>query len=617
MKKLVSLLIFFVAFTQTISAQKLPDLERIEPSFWWVGFKNHQLQLIIHGADISKREVAINYDGVTLQSVVKVENPNYLFLNLTIGENTKPGNFNISFKLKNKKDINFDYELKPRNKGTLAQGVNSSDLIYLIMPDRFANGDYSNDKIADMKDKTFSRDSMYYRHGGDLQGIIDHLDYIKDLGITTIWLNPVLENNEFKTSYHGYANTENYRIDRRFGSNELYKEFVNASHNKGLKVIKDLVHNHFGSQHWTILDKPFKDWVHQWPEFTRTTYKDQTIFDPYAAEVDKKQMQNGWFDYHMPDMNQENEMVKNYITQSHIFWIEYAGIDGFRLDTYPYNNLDYMAEWAKAITKEYPKFTFFGETMVHGIANQAFFTKGKTINQKIDTELQGTTDFQVEFALLDALNQKVGWTEGVSNLYTVLASDFVYQDPFRNEIHLDNHDITRFYTAVGENFTKFKSGMAMLLTLRGIPQLYYGTELLLTGVNNPDGLLRADFLGGWKEDRVNKFTAKGRTVNENEAFNYIKTLANYRKNTTALQTGKTMQYVPVDGIYVYFRYDSAKTVMVLYNSNEETTNLKLGRFYERTTGFTGAKEITNNNMLSAFDAIDLPAKTTYIFELTK
>ena len=617
MKKLISILIFFVVFTQTISAQKTPDLERIEPSFWWVGFKNHQLQLIVHGPDISKREVSLNYAGVTLQSVVKVENSNYLFLNLTIGESTQPGKFNISFKLKGKKEVNYEYELKPRNNGTLAQGVNSSDLMYLIMPDRFANGDYSNDKIAGMKDKTFSRDSMYYRHGGDLQGIIDHLDYLKDLGITTLWLNPVLENDEFKTSYHGYANTENYKIDSRYGSNQLYKELVDASHAKGLKVIKDLVHNHFGSQHWTVLDKPFKDWVHQWPEFTRTTYKDQTLFDPYASAADKKQMQNGWFDYHMPDMNQENELVKNYITQSHIFWIEYAGLDGFRLDTYPYNNLDYMAEWAKAITTEYPHFTYFGETMVHGIANQAFFTKGKTINQKFDTELQGTTDFQIQFALLDALNQKFGWTEGVNTLYNVLASDFVYQDPFRNEIHLDNHDITRFYTSVGENFTKFKSGIAMLLTLRGIPQLYYGTELLFTGGSNPDGLLRADFLGGWKEDKVNKFTAAGRTPKENEAFNYIKTLANYRKNTTALQTGKTMQYVPENGVYVYFRYDNVKTVMVIYNSNDEAKDLKLARFMERTAGFTGAKEITNGKILDSFGTIDLPAKATYVFELTK
>ena len=617
MRKLIVIFLFFVSITQTISAQKMPDLERIEPSFWWVGFKNHQLQLIVHGNEISQRDVSLNYQGVSLESVVKVENLNYLFLNLTINEEAKPGKFNIVFKTKGKKDINYDYELKSRNTSNIAQGINSSDLIYLIMPDRFANGDSSNDKIAGMKDQTFSRDSMYYRHGGDLQGIINHLDYIKDLGVTTLWLNPVLENDEFKTSYHGYANTENYKIDRRFGSNELYQKMVSAAHDKGLKVIKDLVHNHMGSQHWTVLDKPFKSWVHQWSEFTRTTYKDQTIFDPYASAADKNQMQNGWFDKHMPDINQENELAKNYVTQSHIFWIEYAGLDGFRLDTYPYNNQEYMAEWGKAIKAEYPKFSFFGETYVHGVINQAYFTQGKTISQKIDTELPAITDFQVHFAMLNSLNQKFGWTEGVNDLYTVLASDFVYQDAYRNVIHLDNHDITRFYTGVGEDFNKFKSGIALLLTLRGIPQLYYGTELLMTGANHPDGLLRADFLGGWKDDKVNKFTAEGRTAKENEAFNYVKTLANYRKSTTALQSGKTMQFVPVDGIYVYFRYDANKTVMVIYNSEEKSQNLKLNRFAERTNGFTGAKEISSTKILTAFDSIELPAKTTYIFELTK
>ena len=617
MKKLSLLGIIFALFTQTISAQKNINLDRIEPSFWWVGFKNNQLQLIVHGPNIAQGNPIINYDGVVLDSVSRVENHNYLFLNLTIKEAAKPGKFNIIFKSKGKKDIYYEYELKARNTGKMAQGVNSSDLIYLIMPDRFANGDYSNDKIAGLNDQTFSRDSMYYRHGGDIQGVIDRLDYIKDLGATTIWLTPVTTNNEFKTSYHGYASTENYQIDPRYGSNTLYKNLVDQAHQKGLKITLDVVPNHVGSQHWTVLDMPFKDWVHQWPTFTRTTYKDQTLFDPYVAQADKKQMQNGWFDNHMPDMNQENQLVRNYITQSYIFWIEYAGVDGFRIDTYPYNNLEFMAEWIKKIKTEYPKFTFFGETMVHGMANQAFFTQGKTVNQKIETELQGTTDFQIQFALNDALNQKFGWTEGVNNLYNIIASDFVYQDPLRNEIHLDNHDITRFYTTVGENFTKFKSGMAILLTLRGIPQIYYGTELLMTGVSNPDGLLRSDFLGGWKEDKVNKFTDAGRTTKENEAFNYIKTLANYRKNTTALQTGKTMQYVPVDGIYVYFRYDNQKTVMVIYNSNDEAKNLKLDRFYERTTGFSGAKEITNSEIINGFTAIDLPAKTTYVFELTK
>ena len=617
MKKVLVIIVVFLTFTQTISAQKLADLERVEPSFWWVGFKNHQLQLIIHGNQIALRDVHLNYSGVSVANVQKAENPNYLFLTLLINKTTQPGKFNITFSLKGKKDLVYSYELKARNKGVLAQGVTDKDLIYLIMPDRFANGDDTNDKIAGLNDQTFSRDSMYYRHGGDIQGIINHLDYLKDLGATALWLTPVLENDVLKTSYHGYANTENYKIDPRYGTNKIYKKLVGDAHQKGMKIVMDVVPNHVGSQHWTVLDKPFKDWVHQWAKFTRTTYKDQTIFDPYASAADKKLMQNGWFDFHMPDMNQENQMVANYIEQSYIFWIEYAGVDGFRIDTYPYNNLKFMAHWQKRVKDEYPNFTLYGETYVHGMANQAYFTQGKTVNQKINTELPATTDFQVHFSLLDALNQKFGWTEGVNELYTVLASDYLYQDAYRNVIFLDNHDITRFYSGVGEDFTKFKSGLAMLLTLRGVPQIYYGTELAMPGINNPDGLLRADFLGGWKEDKTDKFISSGRTAKENEAFNYVKTLANYRKNTPALQSGKMMQYVPIDGIYVYFRYDKNKTVMVVYNGNDEVKKLDLTRFDERTNGFTGAKEITNGTKLNGFHTIDLPARTAYVYELKK
>lgn len=617
MKKLIIIFSILVLFTQTISAQKNTAISRVEPSFWWVGFKHQQLQLIVHGQQISQRNVAINYEGVSIAQIIKVENPDYLFLNLNISPATKPGSFKIAFQQKGEKDIFYNYELKARNNLTKAQGVTSKDLIYLIMPDRFANGNYANDKIAGLNDQTFNRDSMYHRHGGDIEGIINHLDYIKDLGATAIWLTPVLANNEFKTSYHGYANTDNYLIEPRYGTNAIYKQLVDDAHAKDLKIVMDVVPNHVGSQHWTVLNKPFKDWVHQWPNFTRTTYKDQTIFDPYASAEDKKVMQNGWFDYHMPDMNQENELVQNYILQSYLFWIEYAGVDGFRIDTYPYNNLDFMAKWMKRVKEEYPNFTMFGETYVNGLVNQAYFTQGKTVNQDVETELLGVTDFQVHYGILNALNQNFGWTEGVNNIYTVLASDFIYQNPNTNVLHLDNHDITRFYTSVGEDFTKFKSGMAMLLTLRGIPQIYYGTELLFKGANNPDGLLRADVLGGWKEDQTNKFTAAGRTAQENEAFNYIKTLANYRKNTTALQSGKTMQFVPVDGVYVYFRYDDAKTVMVVYNSNQEAKKLGLTHFNERIGGFTKAKEITNGMTLERLDELNVPQKTAYVFELIK
>ncbi len=615
LKKAIIFLSFTFLFTETFPFQKTAEIQRVEPMFWWVDFKNPKLQLLVYGKDISAKSVSLKYAGVTLERSRKVENPNYVFLDLLIKKGTKPGIVEISFAQKGKKTIIYDYELKARNTGKIAQGVNTSDLIYLIMPDRFANGDYSNDKVAGMKDPTFNRDSIFYRHGGDLQGIINKLNYFKDLGVTTLWLNPVLENDELKTSYHGYANTENYRIDRRFGTNQLYKNLIDKAHEKGLKVIKDLVHNHVGSQHYTILDKPMKDWVHNWPAFTRTTYKDQTVFDPYASESDKKIMQNGWFDTHMPDLNQDNEFVQNYTTQSHIFWIEYACLDGFRLDTYAYNDPLYMAKWGKDIKNEYPSFTFFGETWVNGLANQAFFTQGKTINQKLDTELQGTTDFQVYFAILASLNEKFGWTEGVNKLYTVLASDFIYQNPNRNVLHLDNHDLGRIFSMVGEDMAKYKSAIAMLMTIRGIPQLYYGTEILMKGYTNPDGLVRLDFPGGWKEDKKNKFTEAGRTDKENEAFNYIKKLANYRKNTDALYNGKTMQFVPEDGIYVYFRYNDTKTIMVVFNSNDVEKKLDLTRFKERTNKFNTAIEITGAGNLPNLSTLKISAKTTFVYEL--
>lgn len=610
-KKLIFLTLLLSAQAQIIFAQ-LKEIERIEPMNWWVGFKDQSLQLLVRGNQIADKTITLSYPGVKLVSVQKVENPNYLFINLQISSTTKSGTFPIVFTKKGQKQISYNYELKSRTNHT--EGVTNKDFIYLIMPDRFANGDLSNDKINGMKDQSFNRDSIYYRHGGDIKGIIDRLPYLQDLGVTTLWLNPVLENDEFLTSYHGYANTENYKIDRRFGNNALYKTLVDECHKRGMKMIKDLVHNHIGDQHFLFLDPPAKDWFHQWPKYTGTTYKDQTLFDPYAATADKKLMTDGWFDHHMPDVDQNNPLVKKYITQSHIWWIEYAGLDGFRLDTYAYNDKVYMAEWAKTISTEFPKFTFFGETWVNGTANQVFFTEGNTVNQHFNTGLQGVTDFQTHFAINETLNGKFGWTDGVNRLYSVLASDYQYKDPTRNVLFLDNHDISRFYSVVGEDFNKYKSGIILLLSLRGIPQMYYGTEILMKNYANPDGKVREDFPGGWLGDKSDKFTETGRNAKENEAFNFVKKLANYRKSNAVLQTGKMMQFVPEKGIYVYFRYNKDKTVMVIMNTNDQVEELQTARFAERIGKYrTGMNIITDEK--TAIGKVQLAAKTTYIFEL--
>jgi glycosidase len=591
------------------------NLERVEPMFWFAEMQNPKLQLLVHGNQIALTTVSLNYAGVKLVKVNKVENPNYLFLDLLIAKTAKPGKFKIDFSLNGNK-VSYTYELKARDKGlNRNQGVTNKDLIYLIMPDRFANGDKSNDVVKNMQEKGLNRDSMYYRHGGDLKGIINHLDYLKDLGITALWLNPVLENDQPKTSYHGYANTENYKIDQRFGTNEQYKQLVDECHKRGIKVIKDLVHNHVGSEHFTVKDLPMKNWIHQWPTFTKTSYREQVQMDPYAAKSDKELMTNGWFDKHMPDMNHDNPFVRNYITQSHIWWIEYAGLDGFRLDTYAYNDLKYMAEWAKEIKAAYPRFTFFGETWVHGVPNQAYFTQGNKINQGFDTQLQAVTDFQALWGINEALNGKFGWMDGVVKLYNTFANDFVYEDPTRNVVFLDNHDLSRFYSVVGEDFEKYKSGIAWLFTTRGIPQIYYGTEILMKNFANPDGLVRDDFPGGWDGDKKNKFIAEGRTAKENEAFNYVRTLANYRKNNQVLQTGKMMQFIPEDGIYVYFRYNNQKTVMIIMNSNAAEKNLATNRFKERIATAKTAVNIASGQIINNISEIKVPASTTLVLEL--
>ncbi|MGI4021197.1 MAG: glycoside hydrolase family 13 protein [Janthinobacterium lividum] len=612
--KLIATL-FFIFLATGLFAQ-IPNLERVEPMFWWTGMKNPKLQLIVHGKNIAARTVKLNYPGVQLAEVHKVENPNYLFLDLEIAASAKSGSFPIVFLASGQSDLQFKYELKTRNlAANRAQGVTSKDLIYLLMPDRFSNGDKSNDVVKDLAESTLNRDSIYHRHGGDIQGLMNHLDYLKDLGVTAVWMTPEIENDQPHASYHGYAVTDYYKIDPRFGINELYKAYVEKCHSMGLKVIKDLVHNHIGTESWLIKDMPMKDWVHQWPKYTNSNFRDAAVMDPHASFIDKKVMLDGWFDHSMADVNQTNPYVQNYLTQNHIWWVEYAGIDGFRLDTYPYNDAEYMADWAKKVKAEFPKFSIYGETLVWSVANQAYFTQGNTVNRGFDTQLPGVTDGQIKDAINEALNGKSGWTDGVNRLYSVLAQDFMYQDATRNVTFLDNHDMSRFYSVVNEDFNKYKAGMALLLTIRGIPQMYYGDEILMKNFSNPDGLVRLDFPGGWAGDKVNKFVASGRTEKENEAFNFVRKLANYRKNTTALQTGKLMQYIPQDGVYVFFRYDQQKTVMVAYNGNDKSTAVTTDRFAERIAGFTKALNVMSGEQINTINNLNLPAKSITILEL--
>jgi glycosidase len=614
MKKNLLLTAFGLIWALGLSAQ-IPALERVEPMFWWTGMANPNVQLIVHGNHIAERNVELKYPGVKLVAVHKVENPNYLFLDLRIFSAAVPGTFPIKFTKAGEQPLTYAYELKKRDRSAgRAQGVTDKDLIYLLMPDRFSNGDPSNDKVPGMLEMGMNRDSMYSRHGGDIQGVMNHLNYLKDLGVTAIWLTPAVENDEPHASYHGYAVTNHYKVDPRYGTNELYKQFVEKCHSMGLKVVMDLVHNHAGTEGYTIQDMPMKSWVHQWPKFTNSNFRDMAVEDPHASPMDKKIMLDGWFDRRMADMNENNVYVQNYLTQNHIWWVEYAGVDGFRLDTYPYNDAEYMAKWAMDVRAEFPHFSIFGETLVWSAANQAFFTEGNTVNRGFDTHLPGVTDGVVKDAIYEALNGKEGWTDGVDRLYAVMAQDFLYKDPTKNTIFLDNHDMSRILSVVGEDISKYKSAMAMLLTLRGVPQMYYGDEILMKNFSNPDGLVREDFPGGWPGDKDNKFTAEGRSRKENDAFNYIRKLANYRKATTALQNGKMMQYIPQRGIYVYFRYDNLKTVMVVYNSTEKEESTATDRYAERINGARKARNVITDETVD-LSKLTIPAKSTLVLEI--
>jgi glycosidase len=589
------------------------------PTNWWVNMKNPELQIMLHGENIgTAKTITVVYPGVTIKKINKVENKNYVFLDVVISKITKPGNisFNANFGNTSKK-INFEIKSRRSKNGiSFAQGVTSKDFMYLILPDRFSNGDESNDRVAGMKDQSLRRDTVFNRHGGDLKGIQNHLDYLSDLGVTSIWLNPVWENDMPNRTEHGYAFTNHYKVDPRLGGNKAYLELIDAAHAKGLKVIQDAVYNHVGLYHFTVQDLPMKDWLHQWDSYTNTTYKDQTLFDPYASKKDFKQMADGWFTPQMPDLNQNNPYVAKFLIQHAIWSIEEFGIDGWRIDTYAYNDLAFMNNCNKTIMNEYPKITLFGETWVHGVPNQSYFCENN-YNIPYKSNLQAVTDFQTLWGIMDAMNKDFGWDDGVNKLYTTLAQDFVYKDPTRNVIFLDNHDMARFYSVVSEDINKYKSALCWLLTSRGIPELYYSSELATTGTTYPsDGYVRLDFPGGWREDTVNKFSFNGRTEKDNQIFSLIKSLATYRKTSSALTTGKFMQYLPEDGVYTYFRYDNNQTIMTVMNTSKSEKNISFNKFDERTSGFSKYKNVITNDMGSMTD-FKLGTYQTVVLELIK
>jgi len=607
-----------VMTARTVSALNPADILRVEPGNWWVGMQHHQIEILVHYPDLAAYTLQLGPSkGVKVLKIEKGDSPNYLFVTLNIGAKAPPQRVPLIF-TKGTNVFTYSFSLLARNDQPKAQGTGTQDVVYLIFPDRFANGNPGNDNIPGMLEG-LQRDSLTGRHGGDLQGIADHLDYLVNLGVSAIWLNPELENDQVQASYHGYAITDHYRVDRRFGTNEELRNLIKQCHQREIKVIRDVVLNHIGDGHYWMKDLPTQDWINQWPTFTRTTYRAPTLVDPYASKADLRQFQDGWFDQRMPDLNQRNPHVANYLIQQAIWWIEYAGFDDFRIDTYPYSDQAFCSRWCREVLAEYPKLGMFGEVWENAVPIQEFFANNQPMSRaNFDSNLPGVVDFQLCFAIQEALTREQGWTEGASRIYLTLAQDYFYKDPFKNLIMLDNHDFTRFYTTVGENFDKYKSGLAFLLTMRGIPQIYYATEILATGNASPShGNIRQDFPGGWAGDPANKFTAEGRTAQENEAYDYARALIRYRRTTPALQNGKLMQFVPEDGVYTYFRYDDAKTVMVIMNTANQEKTVTTQRFAERMQGFTGAHEVVTGKKVGDWSKLVLGKNSAVVLELER
>jgi glycosidase len=482
------------------------------------------------------------------------------------------------------------------------------------MPDRFANGDVKNDSLPGMLEGVH-REKGESRHGGDLKGIADHLNYIHDLGVTGIWLNPVLENNQKRSSYHGYAITDLYNVDRRFGGNAAYLDFIDKSHQMGLKVIQDMVMNHIGNDHWLMHDLPEKSWINQWPEFTRSNYQGNVISDPYQSEFDAQKMSNGWFDTSMPDVNQQNELFAVYLIQNTLWWIEYAGIDGIRMDTEPYPDKMFMSRWAKEVIDAYPTFNIVGEVWINSIPTTAYWQKGMKNKDGYESNLPVVTDFPFCYSVAQALNEPGGWDTGMRRLYTLMSQDFIYPDPNRNLTFLDNHDMTRFFLSVGKDMNKFKMGLAFLLTTRGIPQLYYGGEILMDGDGGYHPNVRKDFPGGWNGDTRNAFTREGRSKEESEAFDYLRTLLQWRKGASPVHGGKLTHYIPEDNIYVYFRSDEKKKVMVILNANASEKTLQLDRFRQMLGGAQQIRDVFSNKNEVLPATLTLKGNAAHIFEI--
>ena len=619
MKKHSFFILFF--YVALFSSQ----IQKVEPAFWWHGMKNPEIQILVYGKDISKYQVELS-DHIKVKDLTKTENPNYVFITINTDEVQK-SSFKINFKNGKKTVDSYIYELKNRNSGSADRNsFSSKDVMYLIMPDRFSNGDSSNDSQPNLIEKA-NRNLPSGRHGGDLRGIINHLDYLQNLGVTALWLTPANEDNEKKTSYHGYAQTDLYKIDGRYGTNEEYLELSRDLQKRGMMLIQDYVTNHWGISHWLIQDLPTKDWIHQFKDgegkygFKRSNYRTTSQFDTNVSEIDKQEALNGWFDTTMPDLNQSNPLVLKYLTQNAIWWIEYAELGGLRVDTYPYNDKIAMAKWAKAITDEYPNFNIVGEAWMYNPAHISYWQKDSKVAEieNYNSNLPSVMDFTLYTDLPNALKEEESWDKGMIKIYNSFGNDFLYPNINNILVFFENHDTERFNEIFKGDVRYYKMAISLIATVRGIPQIYYGSEIGMQGDKNKggDADIRKDFPGGWKDDSQNAFNPETQTLEQKEFHDYTQKLLNWRKEKEVIHSGKTKHYMPKEKVYVYFRYHNNDKVMVIINNNEREQTFDLNRFAESLDGVSKGKDVISGKefSISPQNKITVSGKSSLILEL--
>ncbi len=610
MKKHILLLVLFTVST-FIAHGETP---RVEPSFWWSGMAETELQLMVSGDNIADYVPAVTSKHVVIREVVTLQNRNYLLIYLDLTE-AVPESFNLVF-TNGKKKITVPYELKERNPERLAiESFGSSDVLYLIMPDRFANGDPSNDQIAMRTPYKVDRNDPNARHGGDIKGISDRLGYLSDLGVTAIWLNPVLENDMEGGSYHGYATTDYYRVDPRFGSNEEYRQLISDAHDKGMKVVMDMIFNHCGSDHPWLTEVPSPDWFNNLEEYVQTSHMKEMYFDPYASEYDKSKMVDGWFVPTMPDLNQRNRHVAKYLIQNSIWWIEYSGVDGIRQDTYPYADYEMMVEWLMAVEKEYPGYNIVAEAWLNNPIGTAFWQGNSPLNPN-NSHLKSVMDFRFMGLSHSAFfEETTEWNGGLHGIFDHMTYDFIYPDISNVLRFLDNHDTDRFLKEYPTELCGWKQAVTFLLTMPGTPQIYYGTELLMHGnKSRHDGYVRLDVPGGWPGDEVDQFTREGRDAIQNEAFDYLSKLLHWRQGNEVIARGDMKHYVLQKGVYVYERFLGDEKVLVFMNGTTKEVTINLDRYAESIKGLNSAKDFLSGKTITLGESLTLSAKEVLLLQ---